>query len=53
MQYLALIYNTEGNDDVDWETTVEQIRKQYPKAYNHKLRQLVALLACSPEFQNR
>jgi hypothetical protein len=24
MQYLALIYNTEGNDDVDWETLITQ-----------------------------
>ncbi len=24
MQYLALIYNTEGNDDVDWETLMGQ-----------------------------
>ena len=26
MQYLALIYNTEGNDDVDWETLIGQYR---------------------------
>jgi hypothetical protein len=24
MQFLALIYNTEGNDDVDWETLMGQ-----------------------------
>ena len=24
MQFLALIYNTEGNDDVDWETLIQQ-----------------------------
>ena len=26
MQFLALIYNTEGNDDVDWETLMVQYR---------------------------
>lgn len=24
MQFIALIYNTEGNDDVDWDTLIEQ-----------------------------
>jgi len=24
MQFIALIYNTEGNDDVDWETLMQQ-----------------------------
>jgi len=24
MQFLALIYNTEGNDDVDWDTLIQQ-----------------------------
>lgn len=39
--------------DIDWEVSVELIRVQHPDSYNHKLRQLVALLACSPEFQKR
>ena len=24
MQFIALIYNTEGNDHVDWETLIQQ-----------------------------
>jgi hypothetical protein len=27
MQFIALIYNTEGNDDVDWETLMQQYGK--------------------------
>ncbi|MFT5573893.1 MAG: hypothetical protein ACI9FR_002829 [Cryomorphaceae bacterium] len=27
MQFLALIYNTEGSDDIDWDTLIDQYRK--------------------------
>jgi uncharacterized protein (DUF1800 family) len=39
--------------DVDYETTMGEIRKKHPKWYGHKLRKLVGLLGCAPEFQKR
>jgi len=40
-------------EDIDYDTTFGKIRKNHPKWYDHKLRALIAMLACSPEFQKR
>jgi len=39
--------------DVDYPTTIKEMRKKYPKWYLDKLRVMIGQLACSPQFQRR
>ncbi len=39
--------------DVEYDTTLGEVRSNHPEWYHHKLRKLIGLLACTPEFQQR